>query len=79
MYRAWHLIVLSAMTVSACGTPPTRAELPNELAEPCDPLPPLEQPDRLSALRNHIQVAGQYHELCARHQAVVDAYRAATQ
>ena len=66
-----------ALMCCACGGQPTRANRPPPpdaaLLQRCQPLPQPTDAKADTLLNNHIKTAQQYHQLCAEHDALIEA------
>ena len=70
MFIALVLAVIS----SSCGgkqVEPLPMQKPISLMEHCEPLPELSKPDAASVLRNHIDAAESYKNVCDRQDALI--------
>lgn len=63
----------------ACSAQPTRSPvvIPNDLTEPCPPLPSLTEPTASALLHQLVETQGLYWEQCARHAALAEGARKA--
>ena len=74
-------LLLSAASLTACGTlgtAPTKAakvSAPEQCLPPAEPLPLLVDATLAGAVRNHVAVAGLYHELAERHRCLAEFER----
>lgn len=66
-----------ALTCSACGLLRTKTEAPPQpdaaLLKPCTPLPQPKDAKADTLIKNHVQTAKLYHQVCADHEALIEA------
>lgn len=76
--RAMRCAALTlALTCSACGGPRMKADPPPPpdaaLLGKCLPLPQPEDAKASTLLKNHVQTAKLYHQVCADHESLIEA------